>query len=389
MLPALNSRTVDAVQVVRVSLPLVQPWRTAHGVIGARDAILVRAVLGGVEGWGECPSLPEPTYSAEYTDATVEVLDRYLVPRLLEAGVHRGAGVAGALAAVKGHPMAKSGLELAVLDAELRAGGVRLAAHLAARCETPAVPAARVPAGIAIGVTDTVDELLRQVGRRVEEGYRRVKLKIQPGWDREPVSAVRSAFGDDLTLCADANGSYAGLTDPAGRLSALDAAGLAFIEQPLGDDDLVGHGVLATRIATPLCLDESITSAALAEAALSLGACSVVNVKAPRVGGYIEAVRVHDRCKARGAPVWCGGMLETGVGRAANIALASLPDFTIPGDVSGTGWLFEEDVISKALDVDHAGHIAVPSGPGTGVEVRADVVAGAKWTRWYRRRGAG
>ncbi|MGH9076191.1 MAG: enolase C-terminal domain-like protein, partial [Acidimicrobiales bacterium] len=335
------------------------------------------------------------------------VLDRHLVPRLLAGGVGTGAGVGPALAAVKGHQMAKSALELAVLDAELRARGVSLARHLAGASGSGGDPAGRVAAGVAVGIAGTVDALVAEVGRWVAQHYRRVKLKIRPGWDVGPAAAVRAAW-PDLLVGVDANGSYGpgvaarapagpgapaapeGLAAPARlealeALDALDHLGLSMIEQPLGDDDLVGHAALARRLRTPVCLDEPITSAAVAEAALELGAASVINVKAARVGGYLEAVRVHDVCRARGVPVWCGGMVETGIGRAANLALASLPSFTIPGDLSGSDRWWAADIVTPELGVEADGTIAVPRGPGIGVEVRAGAVdAAATWRRWYR-----
>lgn len=377
---------LDGVEVVRIHLRLRQPWRTPHGVVADRDVLLVRAVLAGVEGWGECSAQPAPTYSPEYVEGALDVLDRHLLPRLLDAKVTSAEAVAGALAGVKGHPMAKAAIETAVLDAELRAASVSLADHLAARSVGGGEPAPRVVAGVAVGITGSLDALVDEVGRRVAEHYRRVKLKIQPGWDAEPVAALRAAFGPGLLLLVDANGAYAGVDDPAAALGALDVAGLLAIEQPLGDDDLVGHAELSRQLATPVALDESITSAAVAGTALALGAASAVNIKAARVGGYLEAVRVNDRCQAGGTPVWCGGLLETGVGRAANLALAALPNFTIPGDLSGSDRFWAADIITDPIRVDPDGTIAVPRGPGTGVEVRADLAAGASWRRWYPAR---
>jgi O-succinylbenzoate synthase len=270
------------------------------------------------------------------------------------------------LAAVQGQPMAKCALELAVLDAELRAAGVSLAARLGATRD-------RVPAGVAIGLTGDLAALLAEVGHFVALGYRRVKLKIQPGWDVEPVLAVRAHF-PQIALQVDANGTYQ-LAD-AGRLAALDAARLLCLEQPLAPDDLVGHAAWAGKMGTPLCLDESVTSAATAATAIALGACHVVNIKAARVGGYLEAVRVHDRCAAHRIPVWCGGMLETGLGRHANLALAALPNFSLPGDLSGSDRFYRQD-ITDAIVVDPDGTIAVPDAPGTGAVLRTDVLAGA------------
>jgi O-succinylbenzoate synthase len=268
--------------------------------------------------------------------------------------------------------MAKAALESAWLDAESRATGTSLARRLGGTRPT-------VAAGVAVGLTSGIPELLDEVGRRVAEGYRRVKLKIHPGWDVEPVAAVRDRFGPDLLLQADANGSYR--RADASDLARLDAFDLLLIEQPLADDDLVGHAELAGKMTTPVCLDESITSAGAADTALALGACRVINIKPGRVGGLLEAVRIHDRCAGQGVPVWCGGMLETGVGRAANLALASLPNFSLPGDLSASGRWYRED-ITPPVSLEPDGTIAVPD--GSGVDVRMDVIdALTAWSEWW------
>jgi O-succinylbenzoate synthase len=353
---------VDSVEVRRVSLPLVEPFRTSFGVETERHAVLVRVIGDGVEGWGECVAMTEPLYSSEYADGAADVLVRHLAPRLVGRPV-RAEDVVTTLAAVKGHPMAKAALELAVLDAELRVEGRSLGARLGATRD-------QVPAGVSIGMTTSVGELLDLVAAHVEAGYRRVKLKIARGWDLEPVAAVRDRFGDDLPLQVDGNGDYS--IDDAEHLSRLDDYGLLLLEQPLAEDDLDGHAALARRLRTPICLDESITSASAAADAIARGACRVVNLKAGRVGGYLEAVRVHDVCVAAGVPVWCGGMLETGLGRAANIALAALPGFTLTGDLSASSRWFAEDITEPLELVD--GHLLVPTGPGLGVEPRQEVL---------------
>lgn len=241
-----------------------------------------------------------------------------------------------------------------------------------------------MPAGVVVGVTGDLDLLLDEVARRVDEGYRRVKLKIHPGWDVGPVHAVRSRWGpSELRLQVDANGSYAGVDDPAAALRPLDDAGLLLVEQPLGDDDLVGHAALGRSLRTAICLDESIISAAGAASALALGACTVINVKAGRVGGLAEAVRIHDLCRAASVPVWCGGMLETGVGRATNLALASLPGFTLPGDLSAADRFWADDIVVEPAHLDPGGTIAVPAGPGLGVDVRSDLAPVTLRRSWY------
>jgi O-succinylbenzoate synthase len=289
------------------------------------------------------------------------------------------------MAPVKGHPMARTALEVAALDAGLRAAGQSLAAYLATTCNPPAGdPPPSVPAGVAVGITGEVSSLLDEVARRVEEGYRRVKLKVHPGWDVVPVGAVRARWGPaELLVQVDANGSYAGADDPAAALRPLDDAGLLLVEQPLGDDDLLGHAALARTLRTPVCLDESITSAAVAATALVVGACSVINIKAGRVGGLAEAVRIHDLCRAASVPVWCGGMLETGIGRATNLALASLPGFTLPGDLSAADRFWADDIVTFPARLGPGGTIAVPDGPGLGVEVRADLGAVTVRREWY------
>ncbi len=350
-----------AVELRRVRLPLVEPFRSARGVETGRDLLLVRVLDATGEGWGECAALAEPTYTSEYVDGAHDVVRRHLAPRLLAAAAGGGlaggaAGVAPALAPVKGHPMAKAALEMAVLDLELRAAGVTLATRLGGVRDA-------VDAGVALGILASVDDLVARVARCVEEGYRRVKLKIRPGWDVEPVAAVRSAF-PDLALQVDANGAYT-MAD-AEHLARLDDLDLLVVEEPLAEGDLAGHAALAARLRTPVCLDESIGSVADAVAAVECGACSVVNVKAGRVGGYLAAVRLHDACRARGVPVWCGGMLESGLARAANVALASLPGFTLPGDLPASARWYAEDLTEPF--VLEGGRLRVPTAPGIGRE---------------------
>ncbi|MGH9177227.1 MAG: o-succinylbenzoate synthase [Acidimicrobiales bacterium] len=349
---------VTAAQLRRLRVPFRRPVRTAQGVTSTKDLLLVRLTTDVGTGWGECAAPAQPLYTSEYTEGAAHALRNHLLPRLAGRDVS-GAGLAALLAPVQGHPMAKAALELAVLDAELRATGVPLADHLGAR-------AASVEAGVAVAIAASVEALLDLVAAAVAEGYRRVKLKVEPGWDVVPVRAVREHFGDHLLLQADANGSYR--LEDAAHLAGLDPFGLVLIEQPLGADDLVGHAELARRIATPVCLDESITSAAAAATALALGAAGVVNVKPARVGGLAEAVRIHDLCRAAGVPVWCGGLFETGLGRAANLALAGLPGFSLPGDLSPPLRYLDADIVDPPL-VAEGGRLAVPRRPGLGVEV--------------------
>ena len=384
--------TVEGFELVRVRLPLARAWASGAGSFSHRDSLLVRAVLRGpageAEGWGECPALPAPSYSSEYTEEAARVSERFLVPVLLGAELSSAREVAGALSHVKGHPMAKTAFEAAVIDAELRAEGVSMASYLARASELALPPVPAVPAGVTVGLAGHLGQLLDEVERYVVQGYRSVKLKISPALGPPPhvaLGAVRERW-PEVVLAADANGAYEGLSldEAASQLSALDGLGLACIEQPLGEDDLVGHARLARLIRTPVCLDEALGSHGLVEAALRLGACSVVNVKAGRLGGYLGAVRVHDLCARREVALRLGGMVETGVARAANVALGSLAGFNLPGDLSATGRFFVED-LAGPLTLQADGTIAVPTGAGSGVEVdRGAIDRAACWRRFFR-----
>jgi O-succinylbenzoate synthase len=347
---------VEQVELRRLRLPLVIPFRTSFGVQTERDVLLVRVRTPDGDGWGECVALAAPVYSNEYVDGAHDVLRRFLAPAVLAAPDITAAGIAPLLGPFLGHRMAKAAIELAVLDVELRVAGESLGAHLGAVRDA-------VDCGVSVGITADVSSLVDLVGEYVAAGYRRVKLKIEPGWDVEPVRAVREAF-PNIPLQVDANTAYR--RGDVGTLAALDPFDLLLIEQPLPEDDVLGHAWVASRIATPICLDETITSALVAEQAIEIGACRIVNVKAGRVGGYLEAKAVHDTCAALGVAVWCGGMLETGIGRAANVALAGLPGFTLPGDTSASDRYFERDITEPFVLDD--GRLAIPKGPGIGVE---------------------
>lgn len=353
---------ITGVELLRAAMPLVAPFRTSFGTQDSRDVLLVRVVTPDAEGWGECVAMDEPLYSAEYTAAAADVLTRFLVPAAMALDEVTATRVGAALARFKGHPMAKAALETAVLDAELRAAGLSLARYLGAT-------SGRVACGVSVGIAGSVGELLDTVAGYLADGYVRIKLKIEPGWDVVPVRAVRERFAD-IPLQVDANAAYR-LAD-ARQLAALDPFNLLLIEQPLAEDDLRGHAELAAMLRTPVCLDESITSARAAADAISLGACRIVNIKPGRVGGYLEARRIHDVCGAHGVPVWCGGMLETGIGRAANLALAALPGFTLPGDTSASARYYQQD-ITPPFVLDQ-GHLPVPGGPGIGVDPVPDVL---------------
>jgi o-succinylbenzoate synthase len=366
---------LEGVELRRVSMPLVGRFETSFGAELARDILLVRAVTPDGEGWGECVASAEPLYSAEYTDGAQHVIERHLLPRLFGLADVTAEVAEVALAPIKGHAMAKAALEMAVLDADLRARDVPLARHLGADRD-------RVPCGVSVGIQPSVGALLETVEGYLAEGYVRIKLKIAPGRDLEPVHAVRERFGDELLLQVDANCAYR--REDIDRLAELDAFGLLLVEQPFEEDDLDSHAELARRARTPVCLDESITSATTARHAIAIGACSIINIKSGRVGGLLESRRIHDLCADAGVPVWCGGMLETGIGRAANVALAALPNCTLPGDTSASGRYWERDLVTPPFELED-GHLSVPTGGGLGVAVdRARLEEVTTSSTWHR-----
>jgi len=353
---------LTGVELRRIRLPLVGEFRTSFGSQKARDALLVRAVSPDGDGWGECVALAAPVYSPEYVDGAEHLIRHHLLPPLFADHELTAEKVAPLLSHVKGNQMAKGALEMALLDLELRLRDESLATHLGAVREW-------VDCGVSVGIMNDIGELIDAVAGYLDQGYKRIKLKIEPGWDVKAVQAVRERFGDIL-LQVDANTAYT-LQDAA-HLAELDEFNLLLIEQPFEEEDVRSHAELAKQIRTPVCLDESINSARAATDAIAIGACSIVNIKAGRVGGYLEAKRVHDVCEAKGVPVWCGGMLETGLGRAANVALAALPNFTLPGDTSASDRYFAQDITEPFVLDD--GRLRVPTGPGLGVTVSQDAL---------------
>jgi O-succinylbenzoate synthase len=339
---------IENIELRRVNMPLVTPFRTSFGTASDRETIVVRVTTADAEGWAECAAEPDPLYSSEFLDGCDLVMRDHLIPRLEAVGDRLTAELV---------------VETAILDAQLKETGVSFGQYLGSVHEL-------VPAGVSVGIMDSIDELLDAVGGYLDEGYLRIKLKIEPGWDIEPVRAVRERFGDDILLQVDANTAYT-LAD-ARHLARLDPFDLVLMEQPMAEDDILGHAQLAKVVRTPICLDESIESARDAATAIMLGACSVINVKPARVGGYLEARRIHDVAAAHGVPVWCGGMLETGIGRAANVALAGLPNFVLPGDTSASSRYYEQDLTEPF--VLEAGHLRAPVGNGIGVDVLTDVL---------------
>jgi O-succinylbenzoate synthase len=347
---------ITEVRLRRARLPLVSPFRTSFGVETARDLLYIEVHgADGLVGWGECVAMTEPLYSSEFVDGCASVLQRFLLPTVSPTTTAEQFN--RDTRHIRGHYMAKAVLETALLDYQLRSSGVSLASYLGAT-------KTRVPSGVSVGIQPSIDDLLRVVQGYLDDGYLRIKLKIEPGHDIEPVRAVRSTFGGDLLLQVDANSAYS-LSD-AVHLARLDEFDLLLIEQPLPEEQVASHAQLAKTVRTPICLDESIVSLEVAREAIDIGACSIINVKPGRVGGYLESKQIHDHCLERGIAVWCGGMLETGIGRAANLALAALPGFTLPGDTSASARYFARDVTTPFVLSE--GHLDVPTGPGIGID---------------------
>lgn len=348
-----------------VRMPLRTPFATSFGALDRKDAVLIAVFSDDLCGWGEVSAFPDPYYSYETVTTSMYVLRDYLAPLLLSNPDVSPLAAAELAERVRGHPMAKAALETALLDLEAQQAGVSLWQHLGgARTQ--------VPVGISLGIERPVVELLCRVEHALELGYQRIKMKIAPGWDIDPVGDVRRAFGNEVTLSVDANGAYG--PDDADLLRRLDDFGLQMIEQPLEHDDLEQHADLQARLVTPVCLDESIKTLADARRALAIGSCQVINIKPGRVGGLLRATAIHDLCRDVGVPVFCGGMLETGVGRAANLAMATLPNFTLPSDLSASDRYFDQDLVAPPFKLSDGGFIDRPSGLGIGVNVDVELI---------------
>lgn len=360
---------VGAVELVTVRLPMATPLHSASSHRNERTVLFVHVLGDDAEGWAECVAEVEPTYAPEHVEGAALVLRHHLLPRAWAGPMGDAVALGPRLDAVRGHPMARAAIELAVLDAQLHAVGVSLAAWLGAT--EPAVPA-----GAALGLHATPDALLAEADQALAAGAARLRVKVAPGSAAEPLAALRAHVGPETVLQADANGSFR-LDEPAhvAELDRLDEVGLACLEQPLAPDDLVGHARLAIRLATPICLDEPITSLGALETAVALGACEVLCLKPGRVGGWLAARAIHARCRQLGLPVWVGGMLETAVGRAANLAVAALPGMALPPDLDPRG-RFHPDVAGVGLP-GPGGLVAVPTGPGVGTAPDPAVLAAA------------
>ncbi len=345
-------------------MPLVHPFETSFGRTTERRILLVTVEGEGLTGWGECVAGEEPFYNEESVETAWYVVTQYLAPLLLGREIVGGRDCGPLFARVRGHRMAKGALENAVWDAEAQAKGMPLWKLLGGTRR-------EIDCGVSLGIQSTVEQLLEKIGLELAAGYQRIKVKVKPDWDIGILQHIRHAWPDILLSC-DANSAYT--LDDARHLKNFDAFKLLMIEQPLWNDEIYLHAHLQKQLATAICLDESIHNARDAAAAADLGACRIINVKVGRVGGFTEAIAVHDVCRERGIPVWCGGMLESGIGRAHNIALSTRANFTLPGDVSASKRYWKEDIIDPEVEVSAKGTITASDEPGRGYRIRDDLV---------------
>jgi O-succinylbenzoate synthase len=346
-------------------MPLVHFFETSFGRTTTRDIVLVEVVSGGLSGWGEVTAGENPFYNEEWTESAWLLVKNYIAPRAVGKELGSAAEVAPLTKHIRGHNMARGGLEAACWDLEARKLGIPLWRHIGGGARK------EIPCGVSIGVQNTVYDLLKKIEHELADGYQRIKIKIKPGWDVDVVREVRKRF-PSIQLMGDANSAYT-LAD-AGRLKVLDEFALMMIEQPLAHDDIIDHAELQKQLKTPICLDECIRSAHHAEQAIAMHACGIINIKLGRVGGFREAKRVHDVAQAAGIPVWCGGMLESGVGRAHNVALATLPNFVLPGDVSASKRYWARDIIVPPVETTSRGTIEVREAPGFGYDLDMDFI---------------
>jgi O-succinylbenzoate synthase len=355
---------IDAIILRELHLPLVHPFETSFGVTRERRILLAEVQSEGLTGWGECTAGEHPFFSEESTDSAWIVLANELAPMLTAESPAHGGECQRIFRPVRGNRMAKATLENAIWDLEAQREGVSLSRLLGGVRRT-------IPCGVSLGIQSSIPELMAIVEKELAAGYQRIKLKCKPGWDVEVFEKVRNRW-PGITLSCDANSAYR-LRD-ADHLTAFDAFDLLMIEQPLWHDDFYYHSMLQKRLDTPICLDEAIHNRRDALAAIEMESCRIINIKLGRVGGFSEAIAVHNATLERGIPVWCGGMLESGVGRSHNIALATLENFSLPGDVSASARYWAEDIIEPEVTVSAAGEIAIPETPGRGYEVRTELV---------------
>jgi O-succinylbenzoate synthase len=356
---------IEKITLREIGMTLAHPFETSFGRTTERRIVLVEAQGEGLSGWGEVTASENPFYNEEWTESAWLILRDYAAPRVLGRDLAGPEDVAPLTARIRGHNMARGGLEAAAWDLAARMEGAPLWKKIGGGARR------EIPCGVSIGIQESVEQLVDVIARELANGYQRIKIKIKPGWDVNVALAVRRRF-PGIKLMADANSAYT-LADAA-RLKELDDYFLMMIEQPLAHDDILDHAELQRRLDTPICLDESIRTAHHAEQAIRVGACGILNIKLGRVGGFGEARRVHDVARAAGIPVWCGGMLESGVGRAHNVALATLPNFVLPGDVSASRRYWERDIVQEPIEITPQGTIKVSGEPGFGYALDRDYI---------------
>jgi O-succinylbenzoate synthase len=356
---------IDSFVLREIRIPLVHFFETSFSRTYERDILIVEARGDGISGWGEITAGEHPFYNEEWTESAWVIATTYAAPRVLSNKVEQAQDVYPLLAHIRGHNMAKGGVEASVWDLQARMHDKPLWKEIGGGARK------EIPCGVSIGIQDTVDQLFSKIDTEIEAGYQRIKIKIKPGWDVDVVRAVRERF-PEIRLMADANSAYT-LAD-TDRLRELDEFYLMMIEQPLAHDDIIDHAELQAELQTAICLDECIRSAHHAEQAIQLKACRIINIKLGRVAGFAEAKRVHDVCEKAEIPVWCGGMLEAGIGRAHNIALSTLPNFTLPGDVSASKRYWKRDIIHPPVEVSCDGTITVTDKPGFGYDLDLDYI---------------
>lgn len=355
---------IEAITLREIQMPLVHFFETSFGRTDLRRILLVTVHGNGFDGWGECTTGEAPSYSSEWIESSWPTIKQWLAPVLLGRELISAREGALLMSGVRGHRMAKAALENALWDAEAQLKGEPLWKLLGGTRR-------EIPCGVSIGIQESIEKLLEKIATELAAGYRRIKIKVKPGWDVEVLERIRSRWAD-IVLSCDANSAYT--LDQIEHLRKFEQFNLLMIEQPLWNDDIYYHARLQYELQTPICLDESIRHARDAAVALDIGACRIVNIKVGRVGGFTEAKKVHDVCQQGGIPVWCGGMLESGVGRAHNIALSTLENFRLPGDVSASKRYWKEDIIEPEVEISSNGTIAVSDEPGRGYRVREDVV---------------
>ena len=353
---------IEKIELFLCRLPLVHFFETSFGRSYDRMFVLVRVEGDAHEGWGECVAEANPYYSSETTETVWHIITSFIAPLVAGMAFDHPRDIFPALRRVRGHNMAKAGVEMAAWDLYARIEGQPLSRVLGGTRD-------RIASGVSIGIQDSYDQLMHKIETELAAGYQRIKIKIKPGWDVEAVERVRARFGD-IPLQVDANAAYT--LDDSALLARLDPFKLLLIEQPLDYDDVMDHAALQARLSTPVCLDESIHTVRIARDAIEARACRIINIKPGRVGGHLPSIQLHDLCEANGIPVWHGGMLESGIGRAHNIHLASLPNFKLPGDIAASKRYYQPDLIEPPIDIAMDGTIAVPTAPGIGVNVMRD-----------------